>query len=475
MAKSDSSGVRGVHPRLRDRLKSTLDSELTQGSLFDAPVNNSPLAGDSQPSAPFVPEVEPIKKPAKGPQIYSVSEAANEIKLSLKRHLGTLMIQGELADFKGVHRNGHLYCSLKDENSQIRMVMWKQALSKVPFDLKSGLEVIVTGKLDFFGGTGSLQINVERMEPVGMGALQLKFEQLKEKLKKEGLFDEVRKRPVKALNWRVGIVTGKSTAALQDMLRVYSVRFPLIEVFLFHASVQGASAPTEIVSAIQKANQWSTQQDKPIDVLIVGRGGGSYEDLYCFNDETVARAIANSQIPIVSAIGHEIDFTIADFVADKRAATPSNAAELTSPDRQEWLRRLQDLNEFFPNKMNDLIRARQEKVDHLTDRLVASAPHKKLQFQKELLGQRRDRLLRAMQQRLESTRKQMLQRAAVLEALSPLKVLERGYSVAQNSKGQAIKKLSQLKIGESFNLQVSDGWIEAEARALHIIPSIKKE
>jgi len=492
---SDSSNVRGIHPRLRDRLKATQEAEKAQVGLFGAPLEaasdaeseTSPesskpknrsavktseksldIPADNSTDDTFELSAPKTKSSAaKGPQIFSVTEAANEIKNTLKRSLGTLSIQGELADFKGVHRNGHLYCSLKDDSSQIRMVMWKQALTKIPFELKGGLEVIVTGKLDFYGGSGSLQINVERMEPVGIGALQLKFEQLKAKLQAEGLFDESRKRPVKALNWRVGIVTGKSTAALQDMLRVFSDRFPLIEVFVFQASVQGEKAPSEIVSAIRAANAWSATQEKSLDVLIVGRGGGSYEDLFCFNDEKVARAIVGSTIPVVSAIGHEIDFTIADFVSDKRAATPSNAAEMTSPDRQEWLRRLNDLGEFFPSRIDDMIRTRQEKVDHLTDRLVASAPHKKLQFQRELLQQRRERLERSMMQRLDHVRKQLGQRAAVLEALSPLKVLERGYSVARDTQGKALKKISQLKAGQSFSVQLADGLVEAQVLSLN--------
>jgi exodeoxyribonuclease VII large subunit len=488
MSNSDSSGLKRLHPRLRERLKASQEAEKHQMGLFDVPsealsVATAPSSELRSPTAELLSPSSELPSPSvceessvpflvepeapKTSQIYSVTEIANEIKSSLRRSFGTLSIQGEIADFKGVHRNGHLYCSLKDETSQIRMVMWKQFLSKVPFEVKGGLEVIVSGKLDFYGGSGSLQINVERMEPVGIGALQLKFEQLKAKLQSEGLFDESRKRPIKTLNWRVGIVTGKSTAALQDILRVFSVRFPLIEVFVFQTSVQGEKAPAEIVSAIRRANAWSATQAKGLDVLIVGRGGGSYEDLFCFNDEGVARAIVASKIPVVSAVGHEIDFTIADFVADRRAATPSNAAEMTSPDRQEWLRRLEDLREFFPNRVEDLIRARQEKLDYLTDRLVAAAPHKKLQFEKELLQQRRARLERSMQARLEHVRKQLAQRAAVLEALSPLKVLERGFSLARDASGRTLKKVSQLQVGQDFSLQLVDGWAEAQIKTLH--------
>jgi exodeoxyribonuclease VII large subunit len=464
MGKSDSGSLKALHPRLKERLDAH-KADASQIGLFGGAAEPEVKAETPAEAAPI--ESAPLASPPATKsksfkrEIRTVTELCNDIKDTLRKGLGTVTVQGEIADFKGVHRNGHLYCSLKDETSQVRLVMWKNALQATPFEVRGGLEVIVTGKLDFYGGSGSLQINVERMEPVGIGALQLKFEQLKEKLQKEGLFDQVRKRKVSALNWRIGLATGKSTAALQDMLRVFSVRFPLAEIFLFHTSVQGEKAPSEIIQAIERANRWSATQTKPLDVLIVGRGGGSYEDLFCFNDEGVARAIVASKIPVVSAIGHEIDFTIADFVADRRAATPSNAAELSSPDRQEWLRRLEEIGERLPLSIEDMIRDLQQKIDVITNRLLVAAPHKKLQLQKELLRHREELLVRSLRKKLDQLKTSLARRGAVLDALSPLKVLERGYSVAKDPKGRALRSVAQVAVGDAVQVQVADGLIHA--------------
>jgi exodeoxyribonuclease VII large subunit len=400
-----------------------------------------------------------------GPKVYTVAELSGLIKDELRDRFGRVCVQGEIADFKGIHRNGHLYCSLKDEGANMRLVMWRSALAKVPFELRAGLEVVVTGTLDYYGASGSLQLSAERLEPLGMGALQLKFEQLKEKLAKEGLFDAARKRPVSPLNWRVGLVTGKSTAALQDMLRIFATRFPLAEVFLFHASVQGERAPGEIVASIETANRWSaaeaSQGRRPLDVLIVGRGGGSYEDLFCFNDERVARALAASRVPTVSAVGHEIDFTIADFVADKRAATPSNAAEMTVPEGRLWLDRLEDIREALPRHMLDHINERRLQVDHLTNRLLSQAPQRKLALQRELLAARRVRIEVLIRQRLTKGRSEITRLSQVLDALSPLKILGRGFAVAQDVAGRPLRHIAQVHTGDALRIRLQDGSFRA--------------
>jgi len=281
--------------------------------------------------AAHAPEPEPPVKVEIGPKIYSVTELAEELRDHLADRYPQVIVQGEIADFKGVHRNGHLYCGLKDDKSQMRMVMWRGALTKVPFDIKGGLEVICTGRLDYYGGSGSLQFVAEKMEPVGIGALQLKFEQLKEKLRAQGLFDPARKRPVPRVAWRIGVVTSLTGAALQDMLRIFRIRFPLAEVSVFHAAVQGERAPAEIVAAIASANRYSAQAPRPLDVLIVGRGGGSYEDLFCFNDESVARALAASKVPTVSAVGHEIDVSLRSPLARRTPPSPPRVHPLCEP------------------------------------------------------------------------------------------------------------------------------------------------
>jgi exodeoxyribonuclease VII large subunit len=395
--------------------------------------------------------------------IYSVSDLSTELREALRNRFGEILVQGEIADYKGTHRSGHLYFALKDASSQIRAVMWKGALQKVPFDIKQGLEVIVTAKLDYYGGSGSLQIVVEKMQPVGMGALQLKLEQLKEKLKAEGLFDSAKKRKVSPLNWRIGIVTSKTTAALQDMLKIYRGRFPMSEIFLFHAAVQGEKAPSEVVAAIARANRFSSAAAKPLDVLIVTRGGGSYEDLFCFNDEKIVRAIVGSNIPTVSAIGHEIDTTLADFAADKRSATPSHAAQETVPEMRLWLERLAELEMNFQNRMRDCITDERQRIDTLYNRLVASAPQARIGAQKEILKQRQILFINLVQRSLERRKAQLARVASMLDALSPLKVIDRGYSlVSLDSNGALLKSIKEIHSGDLIQIKLADGDLQAQ-------------
>jgi exodeoxyribonuclease VII large subunit len=416
------------------------------------------FASATPPSTPGA--VTPTPTVPTGPRIFSVSEIARDLKETLRKQYTDILIQGEICDFKGVSRSGHLYCGLKDNESQIRAVVWKSDLSRIPFELKAGLEVIVTGKLDFYGGSGSLQLVVTRMEPVGIGALQLKFEQLKAKLSAEGLFDVARKRRVAPLNWRIGVVTSRSTAALQDILKVFRTRFPLAEVFLFNCAVQGDKAPAEITKAIQVANRWSLAQSKPLDVLIVGRGGGSYEDLFCFNDEGVARAIVASTIPVVSAVGHEIDVTIADMVADFRAATPSQAAERTVPDMQLWLERLSELERQFGRRALDRVRDHSQRVDLAHSRILQAAPQKRLELQKAHLRERALKLSRLMQTGLQLRRQNLARLSQVLDALSPLRVYERGFLTAQGPRG-LVRTVHDVQKDDELTLRLRDGHISA--------------
>lgn len=419
--------------------------ELLQQDLFAQP-----------PKAETPVEATPAARP-----ILTVTQVATEIRDGLREAFPEVLIQGEICDFKGIHRSGHLYFALKDEKSQIRTVMWKADVSRVPFEIKAGLEVIVTGRVDFYTGGGSLQIVVTRMEPVGIGALQLKFEQLKEKLRGEGLFDITRKRKIPSVNWRIGIVTGRSTAALQDMLKIFSLRFPLAEVFLFHAAVQGEKAPAEIVRAIAAANRYSAGAAKPLDVLIVGRGGGSYEDLFCFNDESVARAIAASKIPTVSAVGHEIDITIADMVADRRAATPSHAAQETVPELLLWLARLEELEATFERNAMDVIETLRQRIDLLHTRLMAASPQRRLEMQMQSIRERETRLKTIMERSLEKRRQQLARLSGLLDALSPLQVLERGYSLAQGPKG-FVRSVKDVSPGDALTLRLTDGTVRAQ-------------
>jgi exodeoxyribonuclease VII large subunit len=394
--------------------------------------------------------------PEAGPHVYSVAEIASDIRENLREFFGTICVRGELADFKGIARSGHLYCALKDDSAQIRIVMWKGALSKLPFELKAGLEVFATGKIDFYGGSGSLQLVVDSLEPVGIGALQLRFEQLRAKLEAEGLFAAERKRVVKPLNWRIGIITSKSTAAFQDILKVYRTRFPLVEVFLFHASVQGEKAPQEIAAALEMANRFSRESKRPLDVLILTRGGGSYEDLFCFNEEKVVRAIAASQLPVVSAVGHEIDVTLSDLVADKRSATPSHAAQETVPELRVWLDRLNDLSKRYNQWIQDLLSDLKQNVDTYQNRIVQASPLKRLERLQDHFHQVQKRLEMMMSRNLQGVRSDLSRFASVLEALSPLKVLERGYTLVLRGKS-VLRSSTDLKTGDKLQIRFHDG------------------
>lgn len=452
-----------VGKKSRSRASSGEELGSVQIDLFSAPqvekcpppvveVSETSVSVSSPPLAPPQPEL---------PKIYSVTELAQGIRDELRTAFPEILIQGEICDFKGIHRSGHLYFALKDAQSQIRAVMWRMDVVKVPFEIKAGLEVIVTGRVDYYTGGGSLQVVATRMEPVGIGALQLKFEQLKEKLRLEGLFDPARKRAIAPVNWHVGIVTGRSTAALQDMLKILRTRFPLAQVYLFHASVQGEKAPAEIVQAIERANRFSQQSERALDVLIVGRGGGSYEDLFCFNDERVARALVASKIPTVSAVGHEIDVTIADMVADRRAATPSHAAQEVVPDRALWLERLRDLHGTFRTRVEDRVYDLRQRIDLLHSKILAASPQKRLELQMHQVQEKRLRLESAMERALEVRRQRLSRWAGVFEALSPLKVLERGYAWAEGPRG-LLKSVKEVSSGDLLKLRLSDGIVRAQ-------------
>lgn len=418
------------------------------------PAPEVPVAASPLP-APPTPTSESRTAPAKS-KILTVTELSTRLKAELREAFPDIAVQGEICDFKGAHRSGHLYFALKDEQSQIRTVMWRMDAVKVPFEIKNGLEVIVSGRMDIYAGSGSLQLIASRMEPVGIGALQLKFEQLKERLKAEGLFDAARKRKISPVNWRIGLVTGKSTAALADMLKIFRLRFPLAEVFLFHASVQGEKAPGEIIAAIERANRFSTGGVKPLDVLIIGRGGGSYEDLYCFNDESLVRAIAASKVPTVSAVGHEIDVTIADMVADRRSATPSHAAQETVPELSLWLQRLQDLEGILERRMTDKLENLRQRVDSVGARVVAAAPNRRLEMQRQRLVEMRNRLQHAIVHCVETHKQCLKGLAGVLDALSPLKVLDRGYSLLEGPNG-IVKSVKDVSVGDHLKARLSDG------------------
>jgi exodeoxyribonuclease VII large subunit len=391
------------------------------------------------------------------PAVLSVGQLNLQIKQLLEGNTGILWVQGEISNFKA-HTSGHYYFSLKDKNSQISAVMFRGSNGRLKFKPTDGMEVLVRGKISVYEPRGNYQIVCDVMEPVGAGALQKAFEQLKAKLKDEGLFDSERKRPIPHFPRHIAIVTSPTGAAIRDMMNVLGRRARGIEITIVPTIVQGAAAAPQICEALKKA--WALPN---VDVVIMGRGGGSIEDMWCFNDEALARLIVQSPVPVISAVGHEIDFTIADFVADLRAPTPSAAAELVAKSADELMHKVQQLQRMLVLCHSKSFEKLKQKLNHLARRLVD--PQKKLQD----LSQRNDELL----MRLDLARKNIFERKrqklkhsmAMLDSLSPLKVVDRGYAlVTKDSK--VIKSVKEVKKGDVLNVQLSNGKMDVTVTAL---------
>jgi exodeoxyribonuclease VII large subunit len=435
-----------------------------------------------------------------GPQILSIEQLNLSIKQMIEGQTGVIWVQGEISNFKP-HTSGHFYFSLKDSKSQISAVMFRGYNSKLKFKPKDGLEVIARGRLSVYEPRGSYQILCEMMEPVGAGALQRAYEELKEKLKKEGLFESSRKKQIPQYPQHVAIVTSPTGAAIQDIMNILSRRAPSLQVTVIPTLVQGPEAAPQILEAYKKA-----QRIPDVDVIIVGRGGGSIEDLWAFNDEKLCREISASLIPTISAVGHEIDFTIADFVADLRAPTPSAAAELVAKSHHEIIERVSQFLRMMNMSWERLFKVRSHQLESFQKRLVD--PQRKLQD----LSLKNDDLLERMQRAIKNYfqqknhQVQMMQQklgdpqellkaaqfnlqknemklqssfeklislkkfrweknVASLESLSPLKVVDRGYSLVSQG-GKIVKSTSQLKLGQLIEVRLADGQIEAEVKKL---------
>lgn len=420
-------------------------------------------------------EDEPREKPLGEPDVLSVSELNKYIRELLEGEFSLVWLKGEISNFKA-HTSGHFYFSLKDSRAQINAVMFRGYNTGLKFRPEDGMEVLVRGKVTVYEPRGNYQIFCEVMEPVGAGALQKAFEQLKAKLQKEGLFDVARKRPLPSLPRHIAIVTSPTGAAIRDMLNVLGRRFKGARITLIPCKVQGDQAPREIINAIEMANRL-----KDVDVMIVGRGGGSIEDLWAFNDEGVARAIAGSKIPTISAVGHEVDFTIADFVADLRAPTPSAAAELVVKNAADLNDRVARMMRSIRTCMGQRIASARDRLVHTRKRLVD--PQRKLQDAAlrcdELLQRLQIAVFReidkkddieAFRQRLETAtrnlhirkREALEKNMAVLDSLSPLKVLDRGFSMVIDSKGSIVTDAMTLKPGDDVTVRMCKGSIEAK-------------
>ena len=385
--------------------------------------------------------------------IFSVSEANNFIKALLDRvpQLQEIFVRGEISNYK-LYPSGHHYFSLKDAEGAMRCVMFRSSAAKLRFRPENGMKVIAFGRISVFPRDGAYQLYVNELTAEGAGDLHVAFEQLKDKLSQEGLFDPAHKKPLPRYPRTIAIITSSAGAAVHDMIRILNTRWPLTEVKLLPVRVQGAEAPPEIVGALRYANRW-----KVADVIITGRGGGSIEDLWAFNDERVARAIYDSEIPVISAVGHEPDVTIADYVADARASTPSNAAEIAVPDQRELRRRLSVLAERMGQSENTRVGALKKRLGELAQKRVLTDPSAFIEDKRMLLDYTQKNLASLAEKQLAGRQRKYASLCASLDALSPLKVLGRGYAVARGADGRILKNAAETEIGERIELKLGSG------------------
>ena len=390
-------------------------------------------------------------------QILSVGQINEYLKLKLDAdpRLSNVAIRGELSNYKK-YPSGHHYFTLKDETGALKCVMFKSSALRLRFRPENGMKVIAMGSITVYVRDGAYQMYCTGLVLDGIGDLYAAFEQLKEKLGQEGLFDPAHKKPLPKYPNTIGIITSEAGAAVHDMLRILRKRYPLTKVLLLPVRVQGAEAPGEIAAAIGYANHWNLA-----DLLIVGRGGGSIEDLWAFNDERVARAIFASRIPVISAVGHEPDVTISDFVADLRAATPSNAAELAVPDQDALYQNLDSLSEAMAIAMSRRLNAAREKLEGLANRPVLRSPLASYENKRKALQLLDARLVSAQNRNVAKNRQRFVAQVSKLDAMSPLKVLTRGYAVASDEAGRIIRSAGEVKSGDPITVRVSDGIIHA--------------
>ena len=397
-------------------------------------------------------------------KVISVGQLNRYVKTLLERdaNLAAVYIGGEISNFTHHYKSGHLYLTLKDDTAAVKAVMFKGNAAKLAFRPEDGMRVIVKARVSLYEAGGAFQIYIEEMQPDGVGALQIAYEQLKKKLAAEGLFDESRKRPLPPYPTRVGVITSPTGAAVRDILNVLGRRYPLAQVVFCPVLVQGEGAAPSIVNAIERFNA-----AKAADVLIVGRGGGSIEDLWAFNEEIVARAVAASAIPIISAVGHETDFTICDFVADLRAPTPSAAAELAVPDRARLWAQVQMLQSRLVSGCRGVLTAAEARLKLLKDKRCLSAPHYYTEEQAMRLDYLTRRFVAAAQRQLSTADRRLAAAASKLDALSPLKVLGRGYAIGYTADGGVLDSVSRVRAGDTLILRVADGTVDcivADAR-----------
>lgn len=369
--------------------------------------------------------------------------------------LAQVAVRGEISNYKQ-YPSGHHYFTLKDDGSALRCVMFKGNAMRLRFRPENGMKIIAMGKVSVYPRDGAYQLYCTAMTMDGVGDLYAAFEQLKKKLAAQGLFDPAHKKPLPKYPGTIGIITSSAGAAVHDMLRILRKRYPLSRVRLLPVRVQGAEAPGEIAAAIGYANHYHLA-----DLLIVGRGGGSIEDLWAFNDEQVAYAIYHSEIPVISAVGHEPDVTISDYVADLRAATPSNAAELAVPDQDALRQSLDAMANAMASSLNRQVKAARQHLMVLSASPALQGPTGYLEQRKQSVELLKNRLVAAQNQNITRAKQRYIAQISKLEAMSPLKVLTRGYSMVQTERGEVVRSVSQVSLGERIRVRLSDGTLSA--------------
>ena len=405
---------------------------------------NTPLFELTEKKSTTVPQP---KKPAVP---LSVSDLTQQIRTIVETQFDSVWVVGQVSNLT-YHRSGHVYFTLKDEGAQLPAVIWKTSVSKIKFKLTEGMEIVCRGRLTVFPPQGKYQMVVNELQPKGIGSLELAFQQLREKLTAEGLFDPARKKPLPETIRKVAIITSPTGAAVKDFLQILSRRTKLIDVLIVPVKVQGDGAAKEIADALRKMNQWGG-----IDCIVVARGGGSIEDLWAFNEEVLVRAVAESAIPVVSGVGHEIDVTLCDFAADIRAATPSEAAERISKEDSRRFWELQQLN----RRLNDLVERRlriaSEQWKSVAQHPIFRRPEQMIENRQYLLDLYEKRLDRSVDRQIQTWSDRLSKASASLEALSPLSILSRGYTLTETADGQLIRGADEVKVGDILRTRFAD-------------------
>lgn len=395
--------------------------------------------------------------------VLSVSQLNRYIKMNFDadENLANIFISGEISNFTNHYRTGHLYFTLKDDSAAVRAVMFNSSAKRLKFMPEDGMKVIARGRVSVYEASGQYQLYVDDMQPDGVGALNLAYEQLKEKLQKEGLFSELHKKPLPPYPEKVGVITSPTGAAVRDIINVLGRRFPYAEIVFCPVLVQGEGAHLQLTDAVNLFNS-----ERAADVIIIGRGGGSIEDLWEFNDEGLARAVYNSEIPVISAVGHETDFTICDFVADMRAPTPSAAAELAVPDANE----LQYALSAFKNRMflnvSSEIADRRSRLEYLTSKGVLKSPDEMLSNRSQRLDTAFSKMLSSYENRIGGKKVEFISAATALSKLDPMSVLMRGFAFVSDKSGKNVYSSQALAKGDKINVRFHDGSAVCEVKEI---------